>query len=643
MKTTTSSCAAYGTWASPITADLIVADSIRVMFARGEKDAVYWVERRPQEAGRSVLVRAGVGDVTPPGFNLRTRVHEYGGGSLLIADGVVYFSNFSDQRLYRQRPNEAPVALTAEGPRRYADACIDRSRGRLVCVCEDHGVGDVEPKASIIAVDLESGAVETLVEGADFYASPRVDPTGTQLAWVQWSHPHMPWDRAQLFCATLDAEGTLVETVAAPLPEVSAPQQLRWSANGVLYFINDPDGWWNLYRWCDGAVEAVLEVEAEIAGPPWTLGESSYDFTEDGALVCAWSEGGRARLGRVELDTLSRFEVELPAHFSGLSEVSAQGTSVICRASSTTTSAAVVQIALDGGGVVREFCRESACEIDPAMIAVAEAITFESDGGEAHAYFYAPKNNQFSAPEGTRPPLLVRSHGGPTSEFASAFNLGVQYWTSRGVAVLDVNYGGSSGYGRAYRERLMGQWGIVDVQDCIAGARALITRGLVDPEKTAINGGSAGGYTTLAVLTSDQDVFKAGASYYGVSELLALARDTHKFESRYLDNLIAPLPEGEAVYNERSPLRRVDGLSCPIIFFQGDEDRVVPPNQAQMMVDALREKKLPVTYLLFEGEQHGFRKAENIKRAFEAEFLFYARIFGYTPAESLPAIEIENL
>ncbi len=638
--------APYGSWQSPVSADIIASGAIRLEQPLGiDEIGIYWLETRPAEGGRSVLVRRShdgiTRDVTPPPFSIRTRVHEYGGGAFLIDKGTVYFSNFSGQRLYRQDPGSLPVPITPEGDFRYADGTLDRLRNRIVCVGEDHNGNPDSPVNSIVAVDISGGQpVKTLVSGNDFFAAPRLSPDNTRMAWITWNHPQMPWDGTELWIGDIAGNGSIVNRVLVAGGRDESVSQPRFSPDGTLYFVSDRSGWWNLYRLKNGNIECLRAMEAEFAEPDWVFGLSNYAFIAPGLVLCSYIRQGTSYLDL--LDTENGKITPVQCAYTDISGITAgHGCAVFLAASPTKTRTVVRMDPLSG---TMEVIRSSTdIKIAEEYISIPEQIEFPTGGGlTAHAFCYAPKNQDFTAPEKERPPLLVVSHGGPTSRTSGALNHAIQYWTSRGFAVIDVDYGGSSGYGRAYRQRLEGKWGIVDIDDCANAARYLIERGLADGERTAIRGSSAGGFTTLAALAF-RNIFRAGASYYGVSDLEALVKDTHKFESRYLDRLIEPYPERRDTYIERSPLYHIQGISCPIIFFQGSDDRVVPPNQAEMMVDALRQKGLPVSYLLFQGEQHGFRKAENIKRALEAELYFYSSIFGFAPGETLGPVEIENL
>jgi dipeptidyl aminopeptidase/acylaminoacyl peptidase len=647
---TTPNIAPYGSWKSPISSDLIVAGTIGLGGVCLDGEDIYWSEQRPTEGGRSVIVRRSpdgqIVDVTPAPFNVRTRVHEYGGGAYTVQDGVVYFSNFADQRLYRQVPGQDPVAITPESQWRYADAVVDTQGQHLICVREDHS-GAGEPVNTIVSIPLEGGTgQQVLVGGSDFYSSPRLSPDRSKLAWISWNHPNMPWDSTELWVADVATDGTIGQPQKIAGSATESVVQPVWSPDGDLYFVSDRSNWWNLYRWnsssarSPGQIEALSPLAAEFGMPHWVFGYINYGFESAERLICAYSQDGISYLASLDTRTKSLEPIALP--YTEIVGVQVHGGTIVFHAGAATEPGAIVQLDL-GTGRLETLRRSSNLQIDRGYLSIPQSISFSTTNGDvAYGFFYPPQNQDYRAPAGERPPLLVKSHGGPTAATSTAFNLKIQYWTSRGFAVLDVNYRGSTGYGRAYRDALKGQWGIVDVDDCANGASYLVAAGEVDGDRLVIDGGSAGGYTTLCALTF-RDVFKAGASYYGVSDLEALATDTHKFEARYLDSLIGPYPERKDLYIARSPIHFTDQLNCPVIFFQGDEDRVVPPNQAELMVNALRQKGLPVAYVLYEGEQHGFRKAENIKRTLDGEFFFYARLFGFTPADAIAPVVIENL
>jgi dipeptidyl aminopeptidase/acylaminoacyl peptidase len=640
--------APYGSWKSPITSDLIVKESIGLSQVRMDGDDIYWIEMRPSEGGRQVIVRrtadGRTSDLTPPGFNARTRVHEYGGGEYLVHNATVYFSNFADQQLYRQEPNSDPQLFSesSEGSRlRYADFAVDESRNRLICVREDHRENDREAVNTLAAIRLNGGEAQVLISGNDFYSSPRVSPDGSRLAWLTWNHPNMPWDGCELWVGEITVDGTIANqqlVAGGPRESIFQPE---WSPSGTLYFVSDRSGWWNIYRVAGPAsIECISEMEAEFGTAQWIFGLSTYAFESNDRIVCTFAEQGIWHLGTIDLITGELERID--ATYTEVSFVCAAPGRALFRAGSRTEPFSILEMDL-ATRATRVLQRSNKLNIDSAFISEAQAVEFPTENGlTAHGFFYPAKSRDLVAPPGEKPPLLVKSHGGPTSATIAVLMLGIQYWTSRGIAVLDVNYGGSTGYGRVYRERLNDNWGIVDVDDCVNGARFLATRGEADADRLMIDGGSAGGYTTLCALTF-RDAFKAGASHFGVSDAEALAKETHKFESRYLDHLIGPYPERRDLYIQRSPIHSTDRLSCPVIFFQGLEDKVVPPNQAETMVDALRKKGVPVAYVAFEGEQHGFRRAENIKRSLDGEFYFYSRVFKFKLAESVEPVTIENL
>lgn len=634
--------APYGSWKSPITSDLIVSGTIGLGGVTIDHQDIYWIEGRAAEAGRSVIVRrtpdGKTRDMNPIPFNARTRVHEYGGASYLVAEGIIYFSNFADQRIYRQKPGEEPQPLTPEAPFFYADAVLDAPRNRLICVREDHS-GAGEPINTLASINLETGESTPLVSGADFYAFPRLSPDASHLCWISWNHPNLPWDGTELWIAPIHSDGELGEPqfIAGGVEE--SIFQPEWSPDGVLYFVSDRNNWWNLYRWNPGEIEAVYPMEAEFGLPLWVFGMSTYTFLSPDQIICTYTQAGNWYLASLNPHT-HQLET-LPIPYTSIGSPVAFGNQVLFIGGSPTAATAIVSFDL----ATREITvlqQSSQLQLDPGYLSIPESIEFPTENGlTAYGFFYPPKNQDYTAPPSEKPPLLVKSHGGPTAATSSALSLKIQYWTSRGFAVLDVNYGGSTGYGREYRQRLRESWGIVDVDDCANGAKYLADKGLVDANRLAIAGGSAGGYTTLAALTF-REVFKAGASHYGVSDLEALAKDTHKFEARYLDGLIGQYPEQREIYQGRSPIHHTNRLSCPIIFFQGLEDKIVPPNQAEIMVESLKVKGLPVAYVPFAGEQHGFRKAENIKRSLDGEFYFYSRIFNFEPADQIEPVPIAN-
>jgi dipeptidyl aminopeptidase/acylaminoacyl peptidase len=676
--------APFGSWDTPLTSEVVVAAAVRLGEVRVDGGDVVWAEGRPAEGGRTQLVRRRADgtteDLLPEGVNARTAVHEYGGAAWWVRDGVVWFTDWADQRLYRLAPGGTPVALTPEPARprgdRYADGEPTPDGTRIVCVRERHlGTAATDVRNEVVILDAAppDGAdglsePDVLVSGPDFVAAPRLSPDGGTLAWLQWNHPAMPWDAAQLVVREL---ATGEDTVVAGGPGESVCEP-RWRPDGSLWFLSDRTDWWNLYRWQPGAdIAAVVRIDADIGVPAWAFGTSRYAVLDGGRVVVArWRDGFDGLALRVADGTVTT--LDLPFTAVG-AVVTAGPDAVVVVAGSPTTEPGVHRIDLGAGGdgpsgrvLAHRQPRRGAeptfsapvrvttlraprdLGLDPAHLSVPEFVRFPSvDGaGEqrtAYALFYPPVNPRFRGPDGERPPLLVVIHGGPTSKAVPVLAVGVQYWTSRGFAVVDVDYGGSSGYGRPYRDLLRDSWGVIDVADCLAAARALAKRDRVDPQRLCIRGGSAGGYTTLAALARDDTPFAAGADHFGVADLEALARDTHKFESRYLDGLVGPYPAAREVYVERSPITHVDRFTRPLIVLQGAEDEVVPPAQSEAIVAALRAKGVPVAYLLFDGEQHGFRAAGNVRRALDAELSFYAQVLGFPPPPGIAPVEVENL
>ncbi|MCK4669452.1 S9 family peptidase, partial [Candidatus Bathyarchaeota archaeon] len=574
-------------------------------------------------------------------FNARTRVHEYGGGAFAVFDGTIYFSNFTDQRIYRQELGGLPHPITPEDNLRYADIVIDHRRSRIVCVCEDHTVAGHEPANTLTSIKLDKGnSSQVLASGNDFYSSPRLSPDGSRLTWLTWNHPNMPWDGTELWVGEIGVDGSLgcLEQVTGGIDE--SVLQPEWSPDGILHFVSDRTGWWNLYRWHNENIEPLCKMNAEFGRPQWVFGMSAYAFESADCLICAYTKQGVWHLASLDTTTGKVDVIEIP--YTDIWSLRASSGIAAFIAGSPTQTPSIVKLDL-AARRIEVLRRSSTITVDAEYLSIPKAIEFPTENElTAHAFFYPPRNPDYTGPFEKQPPLIVRSHGGPTSAASATLSWAIQYWTSRGIAVLDVNYGGSSGYGRAYRQRLNGQWGVVDVDDCVNGARYLINISEIDGNRLAIRGGSAGGYTTLCALTF-RNVFKAGASYYGVSDLEALAKDTHKFESRYLDRMIGPYPEQRDLYRKRSPIHFIDRISCPMILFQGLEDKVVSPSQAELMVEALRKKLLPVAYVPFAGEQHGFRRAESIKRSLDAELYFYSKIFNFELADPVEPVQIENL
>jgi dipeptidyl aminopeptidase/acylaminoacyl peptidase len=647
----------YGSWPSPITAELVVraAAGLGDVQVDPSTGAIWWSESRPEQGGRIALMRrtpdGTTSEIIPSDMSARTRVHEYGGRPWWVHDGSVWFTNWDDQRIWRLDPDRAaaPHPVTPEPPIRhawrYADGIVSPDGRWIVCVRESHAAADGRPydeaRNEIVTLPAD-GTTEpvAIVAGSDFVAAPRLDSSGTTLAWLVWDHPRMPWDGTELWIAELDLTG--------PLPHLRSPQfvaggpdeslvQPEWTTDGDLLVVSDRNDWWNLYR-VDrrGGLVSLAPVDADVATPMWVFGQSRYAVLDDGTIAMALASSGSDRLALLTESGLA----PVPVPFDSISAVRAVPGGIVCIGASFTSEPAVIRIGL-GPELDIEILRPPRdLGLDPAWLSSPNPISFPTSGGRtAHALYYPPTNPTCEGPDEERPPLLVSIHGGPTGSARSQLVLGTQFWTSRGIGVVDVNYGGSTGYGRPFRRQLDGQWGVVDVDDCVAAAEHLVAEGLADPDRLLIHGGSAGGFTTLSALAF-RETFSAGASSYGVADLQALARDTHKFESRYLDGLIGPLPEAEAIYRERSPIHHLDGFDRPLIVFQGAEDEIVPPDQSQAIVDALAAKGVPVAYLVFDGEQHGFRQAANIRRSLEAELWFYGAMLGFEPADDVEPVPV---
>jgi dipeptidyl aminopeptidase/acylaminoacyl peptidase len=635
--------APYGAWVSPVSVELMTQAAIGLGSLSVDGQDLYWLEARPSESGRTILCRrradAKIEELTLAPFNVGSRVHEYGGGAYAVAAGCVVFSERTAGTVWVIEAGSPPRRTETPEGCRYADFAFDLPRRRVLAVREDHrGRSPTGPKAAIVALPLDPGGTEAiLIEGPDFLSSPRLSPDGERLCWIAWNHPGMPWDGTKLFVAGLTREGAIEAARIAAGETPVAIVQPEWAPDGALTFCSDRTSWWNLYVLRDGTIEPLAPVAAEIGGPHWVFRQRYYDFLTEGRIVAAIVQGGIRSVALITDGKITPLDIgqvqECPRRFG-------DGLAFIATPPAAPPSVCVWP-RIDGGAP--SVIQSAAPAVVPEeSISRGEPIQFATRGGFAHGFWYPPKNRDYEGPSGELPPLIVLSHGGPTSMTTNSFSLSVQWWTSRGFGVVDVNYGGSTGYGRAYRERLTRQWGVVDVEDCAAAANHLVERGLADGGRLVIRGGSAGGFTTLAALTT-LSLFKAGASFYGVGDLMLLAKDTHKFESRYLDRLIGPLPRAEALYGERSPVNHVDKLACPVIFFQGEDDKTVPPNQAQTMVAAMTARGLPVAYYSFAGEGHGFRKAETLRRALELELDFYGRVFGFTAPGLSERVNIVNM
>lgn len=643
--------APYGSWPSPITIDLVASEGgVSFGFLDISEDGVYWTESRPQEKGRSALVFRPHGgepiDVVRPGFNVRTRVHEYGGGAWFRDGDVVFCSNFDDSRLYRiDGPGAEPRPITPE-PRephalRYADGRVFAGGRLIVCVRESHGEG--EPVNELVVLPTD-GSSEPLVisTGRDFYAAPRPSPDGKRLAWVAWDHPNMPFEGTDLCVSDLEPDGTVSNGRRVAGWGSESIFQPEWSADGLLYFVSDRTGWSNLYVERDGGVHALTSEEAELGYPQWVFDLTRYAFLSDGRIACVFTRSALDGLELLDPQSGTLEKVSLPYTSFYSPSLRSEGNRIVFAASSPNDPSVVVTLDVDSGE--REIIRRSTdLELDGRYVSVAEAIQFEgADGLTSHGFYYPPTNPDYEGPADELPPLVVSVHGGPTAHVSNALDLGVQLYTSRGIAVVDLNYGGSTGYGREYRDRLRGRWGEVDVEDSAAAARYLSARGDADPARIEITGGSAGGYTTLLALAIRNE-FASGTSYYGVADLVTFHEETHKFESHYDEYLVGAWPEAIALYRNRSPVTHADSIGRPLLLLQGLDDKVVPPSQSEVIVAALERRAVPYAYIAFEGEGHGFRKAENVERAIEAHLSFLAQVFGFEPADEIEPVDIENL
>lgn len=624
----------HGSWKSPITSSTIVKSSIKfgdIVFDEGE---LYWNEMRPEEKGRSVVVHWENGkchDILSAPYNARTQVHEYGGNAFTVHKGTVYFSNYSDHGFYRCDSEGNVQPIITHKNKRYANPVYDSKRNVIYAIEEVH-----RSKHDVINRLVKIGSdVEVIAQGDDFYSMPALHSKGSHLAFLSWNHPNMPWDGTTLWVGKLKENGTLSDVKAIAGSENESIFQPMWSKEGALYYASDRSGWWNIYQEGDGC---LCPMEGEFGQPLWVFGMENYGLLDDGRIASVYTVKGIDYVGIIEPKTRSLETLDLP--FTSYTSFKTQGDLLYFTAASPQDAQMLACYSIKHKKL--QCIRKSKeLTLDPGFISLPETIEFPTEKGQtAYGFFYPPKNKNYKGTDS--PPLIVKSHGGPSARATPALNLEVQFWTSRGFAYFDVNYGGSTGYGRKYRERLNGNWGIVDVNDCVNGALYLAKKGKVDKTRMSIKGGSAGGYTALAALTY-KDVFKAGASYYGVSDLEALAKDTHKFEAHYLDTLVGPYPNEMKRYKDLSPIHHTEKLSCPVILFQGGKDKVVTPKQSEKMFEALNQKQIPVAYILFENEQHGFRMAESIKKALESELYFYGKIFNFIPNNEIEPILIKNL
>lgn len=621
----------FGSWPSKISAEMITRAAPGLNHLHSSGDTLFWVENRPWEAGRNVIMcqtfDGTIKDLLPARYSCNSKVHEYGGMAYTVADQKLYFVNALDQRIYQldlDFPN-SPAAISPEGPFRFADLVADRSNRRLIAVCEEHAEGR-EPTNYIasIALDQEQPKLEPLVSGADFYAYPRLSPDKTAICWIEWQHPHMPWDNTQLWQASVSGTRLTNKCLVAGANQDEAVFQPQWSPDNLLYFVSDIDNWWNICRFREGYRETVLPMEAEFGAPLWQLGASTYDFIDSQTIGCTWTESGVWFAGFIDIP--SQTLGKIACYYSNMNSICTHHGNLFMMAGAPGLSTELISFSLDS--TVNKVYAPASLPIDSSELSEPESVLFPSANNQkVHAFFYPPANTHFRGHDDDLPLVIAICHGGPTDATQSSLNLKIQYWTNRGFAVVDINYRGSTGFGRRYRQGLVGAWGLADVEDTQYAIGHLASLGKIDPERCIIRGGSAGGYTVLSALTFT-DTFKAGASLYGIGDLETLAKDTHKFESRYLDSLIGPYPERKDIYIERSPINHIEGLNCPVIFLQGLEDKVVPPSQAEMMVDLLQSKGIKVAHVTFDDEGHGFRKAVNIIRAMESELHFYQDVFN---------------
>ncbi len=618
----------YGSWPSPITATDLAGATIGLDYGVADGDRIYWTEGYAQQGGRVALwcrqpdrSRAEL----VPEHSVRSGINEYGGGAWTAAAGIVVFSSHASGELWMIEDDVAR-AIAPGGAFRYGCVAVDPARRLALAVREDHSAEDTSCVQSLVAVDLDASVVRVLAEGADFYATPVVRPDG-HVAWVQWNLPDMPWDASELWVAPLDHPEDARLVAGGDGVSVAYPQ---WADDGSLTYLADQSGYWNFQRW-DGADSRALHADPfDFCYPPWTPGPAPYSLLSDGRIACSWYEDGYSRPGVLDPSAPRESHLTVLDADPVSCTLTGRGDRVVALLgyADRPTELRVLDLATGADELLQ---RTTGTTLPEGLVSAAHPITWESPDGPVHAWFYPPRHPDHTAREGELPPVQVWSHGGPTGFSGPAFRLDTQYWTSRGIGILDVNYSGSAGYGRAYRQRLDGRWGISDVRDCVGCVRALVDAGLADPRRLSIRGGSAGGFTTLAALTST-DVFSAGVSLCGIADLEAMTGDTHKFESRYLDRLVAPYPDDRATYVERSPIHHLDRLSCPMLIVQGRRDVVVPPEQAESMAAAVRAKGLPVELIMFAEEGHMFRRSESIVTIAEAVLAFLGRVHGFRPA-----------
>ncbi len=619
---------AYGFWPSSITADYVTAQSTRYSETKLHHNTLYWLETRPNEKGRSVLVcyeNQQTNEVLPASFSVRTRAQEYGGSCYCLTDDAIYFVNDQNQAIYQFKKDTQNIQqLSADGHYRYADLIIDSHHQQLIAVREHHQDRKQHPLCEIIAIDLDDGACKVLVKGDDFYSNPRVSPDGTQFSYLTWNHPQMPWDGSSCVVANIDTQGNLVSKKIIAGSSTESIFQPEWSPTGELFFVSDRNNWWNIYAWNGSTIRCICEMNAEFATPQWVFGMSTYGFLNDAEIFCCYTQKGQWNLAKINTNT-HQF-ITLAEDFCDISSITTHNHQAAFIASSAIDSNRIFLYQKKTITAITTATHS----LPIADIAKAQAIEFPTTENEtAYGFYYPPTHSNIDTDEADKPPLIILCHGGPTGACETGFNIKIQFWTNRGFAVIDVNYRGSTGYGRHYRDSLKYHWGIKDVADVCSAANYALSQGWVDPKKTIIRGSSAGGFTVLAALTFTNR-FALGCSLYGIGDLEALTKDTHKFEAHYLDRLIGEYPQRRDLYIARSPIYHSEQLNCPVIFFQGLQDKVVPPEQAAAMVNALKQKNIPVKYVTFAEEGHGFRQADNIKLLYESELAFYQTFLGKT-------------
>ncbi len=642
----TKNFAPFGTWHSSISAEMVAGKSPKLSEPLLESNRVFWLESKPEEKGRTTIMMHESGQsqsILPRPLSAKSKVHEYGGGSFAISGDYVFFVLADDQQIYKldfTQDTIEPVALTQQVELRFSDIQFDQHRNKLIAVCEDHSPitkDGKEPSNYLVAIPVDgSKNITILHEGFDFYSFPRISPNGEHLCWTCWNHPDMPWDKTELWLAQLTQDGTLASPgkIAGNKPE--SIFQPNWSPDNTLYFVSDRDNWWNIYTYEQNKINQITHEEAEFATPQWTFNMSTYGFIDEHTIAATFTKNGTWHFALINTKSGALKIVDQGSTY--IEGVNCRDGKTVFIGASPTSSSAIYYY--DSPTGMPKSVNSQATSIDIEDISVGQPVSFTSENDETvHGFYYPPKNREYNS--NAKPPLITLGHGGPTGATANSLNLKIQYWTNRGFAILDVNYRGSTGYGRQYRHTLYKNWGIYDVEDLCNFAESASKNDLCDPDQLIVKGSSAGGYTTLAALTFKK-TFNCGVSLYGIGDLETLARDTHKFESRYMDKLIGPYPEEKHAYISRSPVHSVDRIACPLLIFQGLEDKVVPPNQANAMFNAVKENGLPVSMVTFENEGHGFRQAENICAMLDSELEFYLRVFKVSNQAST-TLKIHNI